>query len=79
MLEFERLYQDLLQMLPEYNSTFIKLKVKGIKLNVNKKSPETEQYHMKQGLASLGMPLYQRLCQLYEKDFVVFGYDQQYP
>lgn len=74
VLDFDHLYEDMERMLsPPLKAKFAQLKLANVKLNVNKKSPVTEQY-MKDNLRSLGPQLYQRLCQLYAKDFVVFGY-----
>ena len=71
MLDFEHLYEDMENMLPK--QTLRNLKIKNVRLNANAKIPVTDN-SLRQNLQSLKPQSYKRLCQLYEKDFIVFGY-----
>ena len=53
--------------------TFQNLKIGEVRKNVNLKSPITSKF-IQENLQSLTPEIYQRLCNLYEKDFTVFGY-----
>ena len=74
MLDFEHLYEDMEKMLPsKMQQTLHNLKIKNVRLNANVKSPVADN-SLRKSLQSLKPQIYKRLCQLYEKDFTVFGY-----
>ena len=72
-------------MLPKnMQLTLRNLKIKNVRLNANvdnvknfksSKTPVTNNsLTLQKSLLSLKPHIYKRLCQLYEKDFIVFGY-----
>ena len=60
-------------MLPGLKKTFENLKIDPVRKNVNSKSPNTSE-SLQENLILLKPEIYKRLCELYEKDFVVFDY-----
>ena len=60
-------------MLPGMKQTFENLKIDQVRMNVNSKNPITTKL-IQENLQSLKPEIYKRLCKLYEKDFIVFGY-----
>ena len=89
VLDFEHLTEEMEKMLPKNKQeTLHNLNIKDVRLNVNadnakniripKTTPVTNKpMTLRESLKSLKPQIYKRLCQLYEKDFIVFGY--KYP
>ena len=73
ILDFEHLYEDMVEMLPDKQQLFKEYRLDTIKQNVNKKGPVTDKDILRQ-FGTLRPNLYQRLRKFYEKDFKVFGY-----
>ena len=72
-MDFEHLYDDMVEMLPDKQSLFSEYHMDTVKQNVNKKGPVTDQDIIKE-FGTIRPEVYQRLCKLYAKDFLVFGY-----
>ena len=89
VLDFEHLTEEMERMLPRNKQkTLRNLNIRDVRLNVNsdnvrsiripKTTPVTNKpMTLRESLKSLKPQIYKRLCQLYEKDFIVFGY--KYP
>ena len=73
VIDFEHLYKDFENMLPGMKQTFENLKIDKIRMNKNAKNPITSKF-VQENLQALKPQIYKRLCNLYEKDFIVFGY-----
>ena len=74
IIDFENLYEDMVKMMPE-NKQVLET-VKSRRLNVNKIGPITDSDVLEE-FGKLPPNLHHRLCQLYEKDFKVFGYSNK--
>lgn len=73
ILDFEHLYEDMINMLPKKKHVFKNFRSDTIKLNANKKGPITNSEILKE-YGTLKPELFRRLCKFYAKDFEVFGF-----